>query len=95
MNFATFLCRFLGTLVSHTPQIWGVKISPPEFTAESSKNTSKQAIFEDSPPKFGGRIVTPQIWGVWVFREGDATKHLSVKKRALHKFTVKRGEAIQ
>ena len=24
--------------------------------------------WEDSPPKFGGWISTPQIWGVWVFR---------------------------
>ena len=58
----------LYSLKTHTPQIWGVKISPPKFREQPSKNTVKQVIFEDSPPEFGGRIVTPQIWGAWVFR---------------------------
>ena len=39
---------------SPRPQIWGVEISPPKFRARTSKNTLKQVIFEDSPPKFGG-----------------------------------------
>ena len=42
------------TLKTHTPQIWGVKISPPKFRKQPSKNTVKQVIFEDSPLKFGG-----------------------------------------
>ena len=43
------------------------KPRPPKFKERPSKNTVKQVIFEDSPPKFGGWIVTPQIWGAWVF----------------------------
>ena len=46
--------RKLLTLKTHTPQIWGVKISPPKFRKRPSKNTVKQVIFEVSPPKFGG-----------------------------------------
>ena len=57
-----------GTLKTHTPQIWGVKISPPKFTEWAPKSTVKQVIFEDSPHEFGGCIFTPQIWGVWVVR---------------------------
>ena len=53
-------------LKTHTPQIWGVEISPPKFRGESSKNTVKQVIFEPIPPKFGVWIVTPQIWGYGV-----------------------------
>ena len=60
-----------GALKTHTPQILGVKISPPKFRKRPSKNTVKQMIFEDSPLKFGGRIVTPQMWGLWVFRESE------------------------
>ena len=41
-------------LRTHTPQIGGVKISPPKFRERAPENTVKQVFFEDSPPKFGG-----------------------------------------
>ena len=58
----------LSPLKTHTPQIRGVKISPPEFRKWAPRITLKQVIFEDSPCKFGGWICTSQIRGVWVLR---------------------------
>ena len=56
------------TLKTHTPQIWGVTIHPPNLGGEASKITCFEVFFEDSPLNLGGEIFTPQIWGVWVFR---------------------------
>ena len=41
-------------LKTHTPQIQGVKISPPEFKEKAPNNAAKQVIFEGSPPNLGG-----------------------------------------
>ena len=52
-----------ASLKAHTPQIWGVKIHPPNLGGESSKNTyftvfpgthSLNLGVKSSPPKFGG-----------------------------------------
>ena len=48
--------RVKESLKTHTPQIWGVKISPPKFRKRPSKNTVKQVIFEDSPLEFWGGV---------------------------------------
>ena len=59
-----------STLKTHTPQIWGVKISPPKFRELAPKSTVKQVIFKDSPPQIWGVNLTPRIRVVWVFRVG-------------------------
>ena len=57
------------SLKAHTPQIWGVTIHPPNLGGESSKITCFTVFFEGHFLNLGGEIFTPQIWGVWVFRD--------------------------
>ena len=58
----------LITLKTHTPQIWGVKIHPPNSGGECSEIPCFTVVFGVHSPNSGGEIFTPQIWGVWVFR---------------------------
>ena len=55
-------------LKTHTPQIWGVTIHPPNLGGESSKIACFTVFFGGHSLNLGGEIFTPQIWGVWVFR---------------------------
>ena len=50
--------------------IWG-GISHWATKGESSKTTCFTVFFEGHFLNLGGEIFTPQIWGVWVFREGQ------------------------
>ena len=52
--FYTAEAQFVPALRTHTPQIRGVKISPPKFRERAPENTVKQVFFDDAPPKFGG-----------------------------------------
>ena len=58
-------------LKTHTPQIWGVTIHPPNLGGESSKVTCFAVFFEGHFLNLGGEIFTPKIWGVWVFSVPD------------------------
>ena len=58
------------TLKTHTPQIWGVEIHPPNLGGESSNNTCFTVFSDEHSLNLGGEIFTPQIWGVWVVRVG-------------------------
>ena len=55
-------------LKTHTPQIWGVEIHPPNSGGESSKNPCFTVFSGEHSLNLGGEIFTPQIWGVWVLR---------------------------
>ena len=57
-----------GTLRTHTPQIWGVEIHPPNLGGESSKSTCFTVFSGARSLNLGGEIFTPRIWGVWVLR---------------------------
>ena len=59
----------IKTLKAHTPQIWRVKIHPQNSGGESSKVPCFTVVFGVHSLNLGGEIPTPQIWGVWVFRE--------------------------
>ena len=52
-----------NSLKTHAPQIWGVKIRPPNLGGESSKITCFIVLSEGHSLKLGGEIFTPQIWG--------------------------------
>ena len=51
------------------PQIWEVEIHPPNLGGESSKNACFTVFSGAHSRNLGGEIFTPQIWGVWVFKE--------------------------
>ena len=51
-------------LKTHTPQFWGVKISPPKLRERMPKNTLKQVISEDpTPPNLGVNLRPPNLGG--------------------------------
>ena len=50
----THLWGYSITLRTHTPQIWGVKIHPPNLTGEIFKNHLFYSVSGRSLPKFGG-----------------------------------------
>ena len=56
------------SMKTHTPQIWGVTIHPPNLGGESSKIPCFEVFFEGHFLNLGGEIFTLQIGGVWVFR---------------------------
>ena len=62
--------RVAETLKTHTPQIWEVEFHPPNLGGESSKNTCFAVFSGARSLNLAGEIFTPQIWGVWVLREG-------------------------
>ena len=57
-----------NALKTHTPQIRGAKIHPPNLGGESSKSTCFTVFYGAYSLNSGGEIFNPQIWGVWVFR---------------------------
>ena len=72
-----------GIFWRFTPQIRGVKISPPKFGEWAPENTVKMVVFEDSPLKFGGwkPIPPPKIGGGMGFQgKSFAIRSLQVSR---------------